>query len=59
VEAVVMANANYASYVEGVADDQGRFGRGKKTPFLGPALLEMLPVFRKAIQTAVRNARAR
>lgn len=56
VTAFVIANAPYASYVEGVPDEQGRMGRGRKTPFLGPAIYANIDTFRKAIAAAVKRA---
>jgi hypothetical protein len=58
VTALVLATAPYASYVEGVPDEKGRFGRGTKTPFLGPAIIENQQTFVRAMAAAVKRARA-
>jgi len=52
VEAIIAANANYASYVE--------FGtsRQRAQPYLVPALHQNMPVFRNAMRAAVARARA-
>jgi HK97 gp10 family phage protein len=52
IEAVVVANANYASFVE--------FGtsRQRSQPYLGPALLENQKTFVKAMGAAVKRAEA-
>ena len=55
VVAIVEANAAYASYVEGVPDEEGRYGRGRKTPYLRPALNANLATFRRAIMAAVKR----
>lgn len=53
VQAVVLANAEYASYVE--------FGTSRMSaePYLGPALLQNQQTFVKAIAAAVGRAQAR
>lgn len=56
IEAIVGAYAPYASYVEGVPDDKGRFGRGIKTPFLAPAILANQQTFRNAMAAAAKRA---
>ncbi len=58
VQAFVGAYAEYASYVEGVPDELGRLGRGRKTPYLGPSLLENQGVFVKAMEAAIKRAGA-
>lgn len=58
VQALIGALAEYASYVEGVPDELGRIGRGRKTPYLGPSVLENQGVFVKAMEAAVRRALA-
>jgi hypothetical protein len=58
ITALVIANAPYASYVEGVPDQDGRMGRGRKTPFLGPAIIENQQTFVRAIAAAVGRAKA-
>lgn len=58
VTAFVIANANYAGFVEGVDENWKPLENWthKITPYLGPALLENMRQFVKAMSAAVKRA---